>query len=129
MEQITVLLIDLFLGSPLGKATRRILCEPSGQDLRVLEKPPGKGTGSFSDDEVLDQIPHVRPKVVVLVVAAGSGTQARRILRRLGKEWAGLPLIVVTEGGRENEISDLLALGAIGYCMGGSNPAPCTGEV
>lgn len=117
MEPITVLLIDLFLGSPLGKATRVILCEPSGQGLRVLEKPSGKGTGSFSDDEVLDQIPLLQPKVVVLVVAAGSGTQARRIVRRLGEEWAGLPLVVVTEGGREKEISDFLAFGAADYIV------------
>jgi DNA-binding NtrC family response regulator len=113
MEPITVLLIDLFLGSPLGKAARGILCEPSVQGLRVLEKPPGgKGANSFSDDEVLDQIAHLQPNVVVLVVATGSGTEARRIVRRLGEEWAGLPLIVVTEGGRKNEISDFFAFGS-----------------
>lgn len=117
MEQTTVFLIDLIFGSSLGKAVRGILFGPSGRGLRVLEQSSGAGGGPFSDDDMVSQILHVRPRAVMLVVAAGSGEQARRIVPRLAEEWSGLPLIVACETGTENEVSDLLALGATDYIV------------
>jgi two-component system, NtrC family, response regulator GlrR len=117
MEQTTVFLVDLMFGSSLGKVARNILSDPTACGLRVLQNPQSPGRRTVSDDDVVTTALGLRPKVVVLVVSAGSGAQARRIVERVTHEWPGLPIMVVSEAGTENEISDLLARGAVDYVV------------
>lgn len=117
MEPTTVCLVDLIVGSTLGKAVRRVLSESSDRGLKVFEMPVLPGASVFADDQIMSQILRVRPKTVLLVAAGGSGPQARRIVRRAAEERSGPPLIIVSEGGGENDISDLLALGAADYIV------------
>ncbi|MBV6758077.1 response regulator [Rhodococcus opacus] len=111
MKTVTVLLVD---DHAVVRAGLRALLD-SQPDIEVIAE---AGTG----EEAVDAVTTVRPRLVTMDLALGSGIDGVEAIRRIRQVDRDLPVVVFTTYDTDADVVRAIDAGAIGYLLKDSTP-------
>ncbi|QSE89054.1 response regulator transcription factor [Rhodococcus pseudokoreensis] len=111
MKTVTVLLVD---DHAVVRAGLRALLD-SQPDIEVIAE---AGTG----EEAVDAVTTVRPRLVTMDLALGSGIDGVEAIRRIRQVDRDLPVLVFTTYDTDADVVRAIDAGAIGYLLKDSTP-------
>ena len=115
IEDARIFLLDLNPSRGLGKELQGILESSSNFDIQLEEKPASASLASCCSSEHLGMISDFKPDVIFIVLSPGQLKHLRAMIQSLRKNMSELSVMIVTEGGRPEEMIQSLKLGVADF--------------
>ncbi len=110
MEEVRVLLLDLNAESGLGTTLRGILQSSTKPHVHLLEKSLTTSESTLPSDELFEDVPQFNPNLAFLVLPYNYLKQSSALIQSMGQKPFELPMMVVLEGDKPDEMLEFLKL-------------------
>ena len=117
MEEVKVFLLDLNVGSRLGGTLRGILESSVKPPIRLLERSLTLSESSLSGHELSKTVSHFNPHLIFLILPSYDPKQISGLIQSLAGKPSELPIMVIMEGDKPEDMIELLKLGVVDFIM------------
>jgi len=115
IKDAKIFLLDLNPASGLGSTLRGILESTPNLGIQLRHEPVGACELTLCDSEFSGIISRYNPDMIFLVLSPGRLKQTSALFQSMSREPSELPIIVITEGCKPDEMFEMLRLGAADF--------------
>src|SRR4030043_1670586 len=110
-----IFLLDLNAASGLGSTIQRILESSFNLNIQIREESVTLCVSSLCDSELISVISRFNPIVIFIVLNSKHIKQFNALIQSISSQKSELPIILVIEDSKPNEMIELLKLGVADF--------------